>query len=74
MTVLENIAFPLKMRGVDRAEHEEGARAALDTVGLGGLENRRPAQLAKGQRQLRRAAARRLLPSAPKHVSLLRAS
>ena len=31
MTVLENIAFPLKMRGVDRAEHEKGARAPRST-------------------------------------------
>jgi len=51
MTVLENIAFPLKMRGIGRAEREERARAALATVRLGQMGDRRPAQLSGGQQQ-----------------------
>ncbi|MCR0982624.1 ABC transporter ATP-binding protein [Roseomonas pecuniae] len=60
MTVLENIAFPLKMRGVGRAEREQRARAALDTVRLGGMGERRPAQLSGGQQQ-RVAIARAII-------------
>nr|WP_235913610.1 ABC transporter ATP-binding protein [Pseudoroseomonas coralli] len=51
MSVLENIAFPLKMRGLGRAEREERARAALRTVRLDQLGERRPAQLSGGQQQ-----------------------
>ncbi|MBP0444759.1 ABC transporter ATP-binding protein [Roseomonas sp. SSH11] len=51
MSVLENIAFPLKMRGIGRAEREERARAALATVRLGQMGDRRPAQLSGGQQQ-----------------------
>ena len=51
MSVLENIAFPLKMRGIGRAERERRARAALDTVRLGGMGDRKPAQLSGGQQQ-----------------------
>jgi putative spermidine/putrescine transport system ATP-binding protein/mannopine transport system ATP-binding protein len=51
MSVLENIAFPLKMRGVARAEREARAREALETVRLSGYGDRRPAQLSGGQQQ-----------------------
>ncbi|SHJ01595.1 mannopine transport system ATP-binding protein [Roseomonas rosea] len=51
MSVLENIAFPLKMRGIGRAEREERARAALATVRLGQMGDRKPAQLSGGQQQ-----------------------
>src|SRR5688500_2786237 len=51
MSVLENIAFPLKMRGVPRAEREQQARTALATVRLDGFGERRPAQLSGGQQQ-----------------------
>jgi putative spermidine/putrescine transport system ATP-binding protein/mannopine transport system ATP-binding protein len=51
MSVLENIAFPLKMRGVPRAEREQQARVALATVRLDGFGERRPAQLSGGQQQ-----------------------
>ncbi|SIP88909.1 ABC transporter ATP-binding protein [Bosea sp. TND4EK4] len=51
MSVLENIAFPLKMRGVGRAEREERARAALSTVRLDGYGERKPSQLSGGQQQ-----------------------
>ena len=51
MSVLENIAFPLKMRGIGRAERESRARAALQTVRLAQMGDRRPAQLSGGQQQ-----------------------
>ena len=51
MTVLENIAFPLRMRKIGRAEREERARAALRTVRLEGYGERKPAQLSGGQQQ-----------------------
>jgi putative spermidine/putrescine transport system ATP-binding protein/mannopine transport system ATP-binding protein len=51
MSVLENVAFPLKMRRVNRTEREARARAALDTVRLGALGDRKPSQLSGGQQQ-----------------------
>lgn len=49
MSVAENVAFPLKMRGTNRADREKRAREALVTVRLGDLGDRRPAQLSGGQ-------------------------
>ena len=51
MSVLDNIAFPLRMRKVGRAAREERARAALATVQLEGYGDRTPAQLSGGQQQ-----------------------
>ena len=51
MTVAENIGFPLKQRGVDKAAITAGVRAVLDTVRLSGLEARYPRQLSGGQQQ-----------------------
>ena len=60
MTVLENVAYGLRVRGVGKAERRERAAGALRTVALHGLESRRPAQLSGGQRQ-RVALARALV-------------
>jgi len=62
MTVAENIGFPLKQRGVDKAAITAGVRAVLDTVRLSGLEARYPRQLSGGQQQ--RVASRARLSSA----------
>lgn len=51
MTILDNVAFPLKMRGVPRAERHRRAEEALATVRLSGYGNRRPNQLSGGQQQ-----------------------
>jgi putative spermidine/putrescine transport system ATP-binding protein len=51
MTVAENIGFPLKQRGVDKAAISAGVRAVLETVRLAGLEARYPRQLSGGQQQ-----------------------
>jgi len=42
LTVLENVAYGLKQRRVDRTARELRARAALELVRLTGLESRRP--------------------------------
>ena len=51
MSVAENIAFPLKLRGVSAAEAAERVEAALSTVQLDGLGERDIEQLSGGQRQ-----------------------
>ena len=51
MTVAENIGFPLKQRGVDKATIFASVRAVLETVRLSGLEARYPRQLSGGQQQ-----------------------
>jgi len=60
LSVLENIAYGPKVRGVAAATRNTRARGMLDLVQLGGLAERRPAQLSGGQRQ-RVALARALI-------------
>jgi putative spermidine/putrescine transport system ATP-binding protein len=68
LSVIENVAFPLRVRGVPRAETERRAREALALVKLGGLEQRLPRQLSGGQQQ--RVALARALVFRP-HLLLL---
>jgi putative spermidine/putrescine transport system ATP-binding protein len=51
MTVAENVAFPLEMQRVPRAEIAQKVQRALDMVRLGELKDRRPSQLSGGQQQ-----------------------
>jgi multiple sugar transport system ATP-binding protein len=51
MTVGENMAFPLKLAGVDKAEIEKKVSEAAETLDLTELLDRRPANLSGGQRQ-----------------------
>ena len=60
MTVSENLAFPLQVRGMGKAEQTEKARRALDMVQMGAFGGCRPAQLSGGQQQ-RIALARALV-------------
>jgi putative spermidine/putrescine transport system ATP-binding protein len=60
MTVGENLAFPLEVRGLGKDEGETKIKTALDMVKMTGFENRRPAQLSGGQQQ-RIALARALV-------------
>ncbi len=60
MSVAENLAFPLQVRGMGKAEQEEKVKRALEMVELGAFGNRRPAQLSGGQQQ-RVAVARALV-------------
>ncbi|MEV0352384.1 ATP-binding cassette domain-containing protein [Nonomuraea sp. NPDC050680] len=50
-TVAGNIAFPLEVMGVPRAERERRVAELLDLVGLGGRGGDRPNQLSGGQKQ-----------------------
>lgn len=51
MTVLANVAFPLEVQGVGRAEREERAHAMIALVGLKGREDAYPRELSGGQQQ-----------------------
>ncbi len=51
LTVLENIAFPLSVQGVDRKTREERARKVIELVGLNGREQFYPRELSGGQQQ-----------------------
>jgi len=64
MTAVENIAFPLRMRGLGRAEREDRARTALEKVRLPNCAGRYAAQLSGGQQQ-RVALARALVFNPP---------
>ena len=50
-TVIENIAFPLEVQGISRAEREKSAMEIIDLVGLQGRENYFPKELSGGQQQ-----------------------
>ncbi|WP_075996659.1 ABC transporter ATP-binding protein [Salaquimonas pukyongi] len=60
MSVAENLAFPLQIRKLSRADQEAKVKHALEMVELGAFGNRRPAQLSGGQQQ-RVAVARALV-------------
>ena len=51
MSVAANVAFPLSVRGLARAEIERRIEDALRLVQLSGFERRRPSQLSGGQQQ-----------------------
>ena len=51
MTVADNIAFPLKQRGMQKAERDKAVAEALDLVRLPGYGARYPRQLSGGQQQ-----------------------
>ena len=66
MTVAQNLAFPLEMHGVAKADIEPRIRRALDMVRLPHLRDRKPGQLSGGQQQ--RVAVARALVFGPKLV------
>jgi glycine betaine/proline transport system ATP-binding protein len=51
LTVLGNVAFPLEVQGVPRAEREARAREMIELVGLKGREANLPRELSGGQQQ-----------------------
>jgi putative spermidine/putrescine transport system ATP-binding protein len=66
MSVGENVAFPLTVRRLGKADVARRVGQALEMVRLGGLAGRRPAQLSGGQQQ--RVALARALVFEPKLV------
>jgi NitT/TauT family transport system ATP-binding protein len=63
-TVVRNVEFGLKMRGVSRTERNSAARTYLNLVGLVGFENAYPAELSGGMQQ--RVGIARVLVNRPR--------
>ena len=65
-TVLQNVTFPLEVRGEQKAKREERARELLGLVGLSDKADRYPSELSGGQQQ--RVAIARALANEPHYM------
>src|SRR5918912_542232 len=63
MTVVENVEYGLKVKGIRRSDRRERANRMLELVRLPGVGKRKPIQLSGGQRQ--RVALARALVNSP---------
>ncbi len=68
MSVLENVAYGLRVKGIGKRERNASAEEALQMVRLPGVGSRRPIQLSGGQRQ--RVALARALVNRPRVLLL----
>lgn len=68
LSSLDNVAFSLKMRGMEKVERQAKAQALLERVSLGHLAHRKPAELSGGQQQ--RVALARALITEPRVLLL----
>jgi putative spermidine/putrescine transport system ATP-binding protein len=68
LSALDNVAFSLKMRGVDKVSRRTKASELLERVSLGHLAHRKPDELSGGQQQ--RVALARALMTEPKVLLL----
>jgi putative ABC transport system ATP-binding protein len=66
LTALENVAYPMALRGMSRGGQDEKARRLLGSVGLAGKEGMRPDLLSGGERQ--RVAIARAVANDPEVV------
>lgn len=62
--VIDNVAFPLELRGFNRDERHEAASRYIDMVGLHGFEKQLPSELSGGMRQ--RVSIARTLAAKPR--------
>lgn len=60
MNLFDNVAYPLKIKKMDKQKIQDEVKKILDLVELSGLENRKPNELSGGQQQ-RVALARGLV-------------
>ena len=67
-SVLDNVAYPLTIRGYPKEEAKEKARKILEELGIAHLENRRRKQLSAGEAQL--VSYARAAITNPKHMIL----
>lgn len=63
LSAAENVGFIMQLQGKSTGERRRRAKQVLDSVGLSGMENRRPAELSGGQQQ--RVAVARAIASSP---------
>jgi putative ABC transport system ATP-binding protein len=68
LSALENVEFVMLLQGVPEGRRRARSLALLQELGLGGLEDRRPAQLSGGQQQ--RVAVARAIAADPSIVLL----
>ncbi|MFK3703496.1 ABC transporter ATP-binding protein [Klebsiella sp. NPDC088457] len=68
MSILDNVAYGLMVKGVGKKERHNRAQAALEKVALGFVHTRKPSQLSGGQRQ--RVAIARALVNEPRVLLL----
>lgn len=68
LSALDNVAFSLKMRGVDKATRQTKAMDLLQRVSLGHLAARKPTEMSGGQQQ--RVALARALITEPRVLLL----
>lgn len=66
LTALENVVLPLLMQGYSKKESEEGAKVALQKVGLGHRINNLPSALSGGEQQ--RVSIARAIAHKPKII------
>lgn len=68
LTVGDNVGYGLDVAGTDRSERDQRVYEALERVGLGGYDRRKPKQLSGGQQQ--RVALARAIINKPKLLLL----
>ncbi|MFQ5735543.1 MAG: ABC transporter ATP-binding protein [Thermodesulfobacteriota bacterium] len=63
LSAVENVEYVMLLKGVDKATRRRRAISMLEEMGLGGMQDRRPAELSGGQKQ--RVAVARAITAGP---------